>query len=120
MVIQIKTKQVGIPVTIGKLEFLVDTSDDGINNLADKYKEVVDLLEGAEEGDTVEQAKSILEEGFDLFLGAGAFEKIYEQTPSSLLCAEYLAALMEGVAEEMKKQQVESSKKINKKYLTKK
>lgn len=120
MAIQIKTKKVGIPVTIGELEFLVDTSDNGMDTLAERYQDVVDSMQTVKEGDSLDSAKSILEEGFDLFLGEGAFDKIYEQTPSTILCAEYMAVLMEGIAEEMKKQQTETAKKINKKYLTKK
>lgn len=120
LAINIQQKKVGIPVTLGELEFFIDTSDNAMEDIKDNYEAIVKKFEEKDLVQDLETAKSVLEEGFDMLLGQGAFEKVYEQTPSAMLCAEYLAALMEGVSEEINKQHSQVQKNIKKKYLNKK
>lgn len=100
MAIIINTKKTGIPVRIGELDFTVDTTDKGLEQLVESYKEIVKEMEKFD-GDGIGDAKELLTKGFDLFLGGGSFEKIYEQTSSVTECANYLEALVLGVTEEL-------------------
>lgn len=101
MAIKIETRKIGIPVQIGELEFTFDTSDSAIESLAKKHEIIVEKIGAIKSGDD-DGAKNVLREGFDLLLGAGAFDKIYSQTPSAIECIKYLYALLEGITNELK------------------
>lgn len=100
MVIKIETKKVGIPVQIGELEYVVGTSDKDLEMYEKNQKKVIKAFEEVSEATTFDELKEVLEKGFDTLLGAGAFEEIFDQTPSTVECSKYLLALYEGVFEE--------------------
>lgn len=100
MVIKIQTRQTGIPVEIGELQFYFDTSDTSIKALLDNHQKVVDEISNIKEGDD-EGAKKALKKGFDLLLGDGAFKKIYAQSSSTIECTRQLFELLQGIAQEL-------------------
>lgn len=99
MAIKIQTRQTGIPVFIGDLQFNFDTSDESIEALLGNHQKVVDEISNIKEGDD-EGAKKALKKGFDLLLGDGAFKKIYNQTPSTIECTRQLFELLQGITQE--------------------
>lgn len=99
MAIKIQTRQTGIPVFIGDLQFNFDTSDESIEDLLGNHQKVVDEISNIKEGDD-EGAKKALKKGFDLLLGDGAFKKIYNQTPSTIECTRQLFELLQGITQE--------------------
>jgi len=107
MAIKIQEKKTEIPVEIGDLTFEFELTDKSLvsfqkNALATKKGlESLQINENEEDEKVLEKAKGILEKGFDLFLGEGAFEKIYEVTPSVAYLNNYLLQLIEGIEEEI-------------------
>lgn len=130
MAIKIQTKQTGIPVEFGELNFVFDTSDESIKHfnkeieVIQKKLEKIDTSKEDTEEDVdrmFDEAKDYLGEGFNLMLGKGAFDKIYEQTPSVLNLIEPFVELAEGIKEELSALGVvESQKELGNKYLAKK
>lgn len=118
--IRINTKSTVIPVNIGDLEFFFDLSDESIERTHKKHEVFVANFNKVSEGNE-ESIKLLLDEGFSLFLGPGAFDKIYKQTPSTVICIEYLWSLSESLYEEMKKVAPRVSQvELAKEYLNKK
>lgn len=114
MAIIINTKKTGIPVKIGELNFTVDTTDTGLEQLVESYQEIVKDMEKFD-GEGIGDAKELLAKGFDLFLGQGSFESIYKQTASVTECAKYLEALVIGVTEELQElNKVTQQEKVDK------
>lgn len=99
MAIKIQTRQTGIPVFIGDLQFNFDTSDVSIEALLGNHQKVVDEISNIKEGDD-EGAKKALKKGFDLLLGEGSFKKVYNQTPSTIECTRQLFELLQGISQE--------------------
>lgn len=100
MVIKIQTKQTGIPVEIGELKFTFDTSDESIKNYYDAGQKTLKEMQNVEDDD-LDAAKEILEKGYDLILGKGAFKQIYKQTPSLIEVTQYFMQLAEGIQEKL-------------------
>lgn len=100
MAIKIQTRQTGIPVEIGDLQFFFDTSDASIETLLANHQKVVDEISNIKEGDD-EGAKKALKKGFDLLLGEGAFKKIYNQTSSTIECTRQLFELLQAITQEL-------------------
>lgn len=99
MAIKIQTRQTGIPVFIGDLQFNFDTSDESIKALLGNHQKVVDEISNIKEGDD-EGVKKALKKGFDLLLGEGSFKKVYNQTPSTIECTRQLFELLQGISQE--------------------
>lgn len=106
MAIKIEEKKPEIPVEIGPLKFTFVVTDESVlkfrKNGAKIQRELekVELVEDDDEK-ALEQTRDILRRGFDLFLGDGAFEKIYNLTPSIPFLLEYFAQLSEGLHAEI-------------------
>jgi len=100
MVIKIQTKQTGIPVELGELKFTFDTSDESIKSFHDAAQTTLKEMENFKDDD-MDAAKKILKKGYDLMLGKGAFEQIYEQTPSLIEVTQYFVQLAEGIENEL-------------------
>ena len=83
MTIKIQTERTDIPVEIGDLKFSFDTSDESILEFRKRGEEVaeelknIEINEDDEEDEIIKRAKEILQTGFEIMLGKGAFEKIY-------------------------------------------
>ena len=100
MVIKIQTKQTGIPVELGELKFTFDTSDESIETFYDAAQTTLTEMKNFKDDD-MDAAKEILEKGYDLMLGKGAFKQVYEQTPSLIEVTRYFVQLAEGIQEEI-------------------
>lgn len=106
MAIKIQEKKPEIPVEIGPLKFAFVVTDESVlqfrKNAAEIQQELeeVEQIEG-DDGEALEQAKGVLRRGFDLILGEGAFEKIYEMTPSIPYLMNYFVQLGEGLHKEL-------------------
>lgn len=107
MAIKIQEKQTEIPVEIGTLNFSFELTDESIiafrkNALAtQKGLESLQIDESEDEEKVLQKAKDVLKKGFDLFLGEGAFDKIYAMTPSVSRLGNYFLQLVDGVSEEI-------------------
>ena len=108
MAIRIEEKKAEIPVEIGELKFSFKVTDDAVLDFRKNSLAVMEELKGLqiksdEEDETIlEKVKEVLQKGFDTFLGEGAFEKIYDMTPSVFLLMRYFEQLAAGLAEELK------------------
>lgn len=105
MAIKIQTQRTSIPVEIGELEFEFKTTDENIAAFRKKAEEISKDLQNIEPSGTddeiLEQTKDVLRQGYDLILGDGAFDQIYEQTPSVMNLANYFMQLSDGINEEL-------------------
>lgn len=120
MAIKIQTEKPEIPVEIGYLKFSFDLSDESIKKFRKEalevQKEFHSITVSEDDEEALEQAKSVLKRGFELILGEGAFEKIYDMSPSVMTCMNYFVQLEEGIEQELKERgisqdQVEKAKK---------
>src|SRR5690606_32427107 len=112
MAIRIEEKKAEIPVEIGELKFSFKVTDDAVLDFRKNSLAVMEELKGFqikpdgepdEEDETImEKVKEILRKGFDTILGEGAFEKIYDMTPSVFLLMRYFEQLATGLADELK------------------
>lgn len=108
MAIRIEEKKAEIPVEIGELKFSFKVTDDAVLDFRKNSLAVMEELKGLqikpdEEDETImEKVKEVLQKGFDTILGEGAFEKIYDMTPSVFLLMRYFEQLATGLAEELK------------------
>jgi len=102
MVIKIQTQKAGIPVQIGDLKFAFDTSDEGIQNLK-KSGEL--LLENADKinDDDFDAAKDLLKQGYDLILGEGTFDQVYNEVKSLIECMRIFGELSKSINQELSK-----------------
>lgn len=109
MAIKIEEKKPEIPVEIGPLKFAFVLTDESVLRFRKKGEEIqrelekVELLEEDDEK-ALEKLKDALHRGFDFFLGDGAFEKIYELTPSVLYLKDYFLQLVDGLYDEIEAQ----------------
>ena len=124
MAIKIQTERTDIPVEIGDLKFSFDTSDESILKFRKKGKEVaeelknIEINEDDEEEEIIKRAKEILQTGFEIMLGKGAFEKIYDLSPSIAICTSYFYQLSEASYKELNDMGLtETQKEKAKKYL---
>lgn len=122
MTIKIQTQKTGIPVVIGELEFTFETSDQSVKkfrqNAIDIQKELNEIKIDDEEN-WLETSKDVLRRGYDLLLGDGAFEKVYEVTPSVMVTMQYFTQVVEGLTNELNALGYNNADKV-KKYLSKK
>ncbi len=125
MAIKIEEKKPEIPVEIGELRFAFQVTDESIlefrKNGLQIQKELEQLEIDEDNEENIEMVKDILKRGFDLILGDGAFEKIYEMTPSVVFLMDYFVQLSNGIADELEKLGAHDAlKKRAEKYLRKK
>lgn len=125
MAIKIQAKKTEIPVEIGELKFAFDVSDESIQNFREEalriQKEFHEIGPDVDDEKALEQAKNILKHGFDMMLGEGSFEKIYELSPSVMICAQYFAQIVQGIEVELQNMGFsESQQEIAQKYIRKK
>lgn len=85
----------------GKI-YQMDMSDDAIKRYRSEWikfeKEANDLAEKQDSEETEQEAKELLARLYDLFLGRGSFEKIFNDTgKSSLVVTDILKQIMDVV-----------------------
>jgi len=100
MVIKIQTQQTGIPVEIGELKFTFDTSDESIKNFVEAGEKFTAEISTISEDDH-EAVREVIKKGYDLILGDGAFDKIYEQVPSLIRTLQIFTELSEAITSEL-------------------
>lgn len=125
MAIKIQTQKPEIPVEIGDLKFSFNVSDESIKkfrNEAIKVQKVLEEIAISDNDDqALEQAKEALKRGFEIMLGEGSFKKIYDISPSLVLCMQYFVQIAIGIDEELKNMGFSQSQKdLAKKYLAQK
>lgn len=125
MAIKIQTQKAEIPVELGDLTFAFDVSDESVKqfreNAVKLQKELESLQVNEEDDKVIAEAKDILNRGFTIMLGEGAFEKIYKLSPSVVIVMSYFTQIAEGIAEELDKMGLSESQATKaKKYLAKK
>lgn len=130
MAIKIEEKKPEIPVEIGPLKFSFLVTDESILKMRKQGVEIErELLEverklkqSEDDEEGLKQAKDVLRRGFDeLFLGEGAFDKIYDMTPSVMVLMNYFGQLSKGIFKEVEAMGgFEDIQKITGKYLKKK
>lgn len=102
MAIIIQTQETLIPITLGKLQFTFDASDKAIEQFEKNAHVILKEIETVSQGNaTNDDAKAILARGYDMVLGEGAFEKVYEQTPSLVRATNQFMQLMQAIADEI-------------------
>lgn len=103
MVLKISTKKGKLPIEIGELTFHYDITDEGQAKLLKGSKKFEKKIKALGESDlsNLDVVKELLEETFDFLLGEGAFEKIYNQSPSTIECMDIAYELMMSLAAEM-------------------
>ena len=122
MAIRIEEQKPEIPVEIGKLKFTFKVTDEAVLNFRKeslRLKEELEKIQAAEDDETnVEKVRELLRQGFDAFLGEGAFEKIYEMSPSVMVVSRYFAQLVLGISDEIERMGADKAlEKRAKKYL---
>lgn len=125
MAIKIQTEKPHIPIEFGNLNFKFDLTDESIKAYRENHSKLQKDLEGIniDEDDeaAIEQVRDLLERGYDLTLGKGAFAKIYKEVPSVILLLNYFEQLMNGIGEELKKRGFKpSAQEKARKYLANK
>lgn len=105
--IRIEEKRPEIDIEIGKLKFKFAVTDDSVREFLKSGEALRDELEALDDVDDSEESlqlkKDVLKKGFDLMLGNGAFEQIYEMTPSVIYLMDYFVQLSHGLGDELKK-----------------
>lgn len=106
MAIKIQTEKPVIPIEIGELKFEFPVDDEAIKKVrvdAPKLQEKYANIKPENEEHEEQLQKELMQEGFKLFLDDGkAFDKIYKQTPSTIICLKYFIDISEGIAQELK------------------
>ncbi|MBM4762706.1 DUF6673 family protein [Bacillus sp. B15-48] len=124
MAIKIQTQKPEIPVEIGDLTFAFNVSDESVKKFRDEavkvQKELENIAISDDEDKAIEQSKEVLKRGFNIMLGDGAFEKVYDISPSVMICMQYFVQLAEGIEQELRNMGFnESQQEKAKKYLMK-
>lgn len=121
--INIDVNRTGFPVTLAGIEFFFDCSTEHIEKYESKYVEVENKLKELDETDSIESQKEALQLGYDVMLGEGAFNQLYERVPDLLAWVNAFFDLSSGIGknvEEFKKEQEQKSSQLKNKYLSKK
>lgn len=101
-VIRIDTGSTAILVKFGNIDFEFQVDDESIEQFRTKAGEIADKLEKVKpEGKELQETKTILKQGYDTYLGDGAFDQIYKQTPSVIKLTEYFVALSDAIASKL-------------------
>lgn len=116
MAIKIQTKTTQIPIELGDLTLHFDMSDKGIEKLF-KAGETFEKEIAKIEKDDVDSLKEMLKKVYDLFLGKGSFEKVYEVSPSIVILTNYFWQIHEGLIEEIEKRSGQTKTQKVEKYL---
>lgn len=106
MAIRIEEQKPEIPVEIGELKFSFKVTDEAVLGFRKNALEVAEKLNSIElkggEEEALKAAQDALRHGFDAILGEGAYNKIYEMTPSVVLLMRYFEQLAAGLSDELK------------------
>jgi len=106
MAIRIETQKPEIPVEIGELKFSFKVTDEAVLEFRKNAMEVAEKLNSIElkdgEEEVLKATQDALRHGFDAILGEGAYNKLYEMTPSVFILMRYFEQLAAGLSDELK------------------
>lgn len=119
MAIKIQTEKPVIPIEIGVVKLEFEISDENIERLYNSQEVYKNELQKIE-GEDLESARLAVKKALDFFLGEGAFDKIYEVSPSIILVTKYFWQIVEGLEEELLKKAGSTQQQKAKKYLARK
>ena len=106
MAIRIEEQKPEIPVEIGDLKFSFRVTDEAVLEFRKNALEVAEKLNSIElkggEEEALTAAQDALRHGFDAILGEGAYNKLYEMTPSVVFLMRYFEQLAAGLSDELK------------------
>ncbi|WP_152657608.1 DUF6673 family protein [Oceanobacillus sp. CFH 90083] len=105
MAIKIQTEKPVIPIEFGGLKFEFPVDDEAIKKFREqipKLKEELEDLALDQNEENQELTKEALRKGYDVVLGEGSFDKVYQETPSIVYCMHYYSQLAEGLENELK------------------
>lgn len=115
MAIKIDLYSLEIPVDIGGLSFCTTMDDDLLIDMYNKLIELSKEMEQYKLTDDNEQnfefIRDNLSKTYDVILGEGAFDKLYEQNHSTLLLYDAVFELAEGLKQEYKTKKAKLIKK---------
>lgn len=120
--IRIQTESTVIPIEFNGLHFEFHTDDTSIDQFRKGITSLQDEIKAIEpdEGEELEVSKATLKRGYDYILGDGAFDKIYEKTPSVISLTNAFFHLGEAISNRLKSLGInESQADKAKKYLKK-
>lgn len=124
MAIKIQTQDTFIPIELGDLTLKFHVTDESVINFrkeAIRLQEELEKFSNSESDDDEEllnRAKKALKHGLDTFFGDGAFEKVYDISPSVVIVMNYFEQMVEGITQELNKMGMsESQAEKAKKYL---
>jgi len=124
MAININVKDTFIPVQIGDIELKFDVSDNAVEEMFRKFKEVDKTIEEIDKAnlkdeEAFKENRRLLQEAYDSLFGEGSYDKVYKLSPSLLITREYLSQIMEGIFKELEERGHLDDKKQVAKYLKK-
>lgn len=108
MAIKIQTRSTVIPVEIDDLKFGFDTKDENLERLRKAGQQLIEQGNKLNDDDE-EGAKQLVFSSFDLMLGEGAGQKIYDKVGSVVACLDVLLQLKDGLEEELSKHNLQQS-----------
>ena len=121
--LDIKVERTGFPVSLAGEEFFFDCSTEHVEDYEAKYVEVEKKLNGLDDNGDIDSQKEALRMGYDVMLGEGAFEKLYDKVPDLIAWINAFFDLSAGIAQnvdEFKKSQDKKAADLKSKYLKKK
>lgn len=81
----IDVQRTGFPIKIGKNEFFFDSSIEGISKYQENYVKALEevkkleIVDETDEKEVLRQRIEVFRKAFDIVLGDGSFDKIYEE-----------------------------------------
>jgi hypothetical protein len=111
MAIKINTRETSIPVEVGNLHFKYSITDESKlslrNNLSTMQKEIEKMKEEIETSNNMtyekelERSKSVVKDAVNAILGTGAFEQLYQVSPSIEIIMSYFIQIITGLLNEI-------------------
>ncbi|MEX1497698.1 MULTISPECIES: hypothetical protein [Enterococcus] len=127
--LEIKVERTGFPIVLAGHEFFFDSSPEHLIEVQKNYEEFekgVESIEVTDEDDIdsldLESYKDLLGKGYDVMLGEGTFDKLYDEIPDINAWLNAFFDLYSGIAEqldEFKDEQTKKSERLKQKYLKK-
>jgi len=117
MSIKIQTKTTQIPIEFGdELTLYFDMSDENIQKLF-KAQETFEQEVSKINNDDIDGLKEMLRKAYTLMLGNGAFDKLYELSPSVVILTNYFWEIAKGLVDEIEKRAGQTQMQKVEKYL---
>ena len=105
MAIKINLESTVIPVEIGDLKFEIDVTDEKYERYIQAFNTFLDDVSALDETAAEDLAllKAKQTQVYDVLLGAGAFESVYQLAPSVVITTGILTQVVEQLEKEMMK-----------------